>query len=90
MSRAAPGWAPVAGRGVASTSGERIASCGHALTGYEDAMHDMLRMDSNGLIALSHAIDAPTDRGDIDETIRLSSLQGPEPSRWLEPTAIPA
>jgi hypothetical protein len=44
-------------------------------------MHDMLRIESNGLIALGYATDAVMDHGDVDEAIRLSSLQGPKLSR---------
>jgi hypothetical protein len=52
-------------------------------------MYAVPRMDSDALVAISHAIDAAMDRGDMDEAIRLSSMQGPELSRWLKAHGFP-
>ena len=43
----------------------------------------------DAVVALSRAIDAATDRGDVDEAIRLASLQGAELNRWLEAHGYP-
>jgi hypothetical protein len=52
-------------------------------------MDDIPRLDSDELIALGHAIDDAMDRRDIDEAIRLSSLQRPELRRWLKAHGFP-
>jgi hypothetical protein len=44
---------------------------------------------SDALVALGYAIDAAMDRGDVDEAVRLSSLQWEELSRWLEDHGYP-
>lgn len=46
-------------------------------------MSGIPRIDSEAIVALSHAIDEAMDRGDVDEAVRLSSLQWSEMSRWL-------
>jgi hypothetical protein len=52
-------------------------------------MDGIARLESGALVALSHAIDAAMARGDVGEAIRLSALQGPELSRWLEAHGYP-
>jgi hypothetical protein len=52
-------------------------------------MDGIARLESGALVALSHAIDAAMERGDVDEAVRLSALQGPEVSRWLEAHGYP-
>ena len=44
---------------------------------------------ADAVVALSRAIDAATDRGDVDEAIRLASLQEAELNRWLEAHGYP-
>jgi hypothetical protein len=44
---------------------------------------------ADAVVALSRAIDAGMDRGDMDEAIRLASLQGAELNRWLEAYGYP-
>ena len=46
-------------------------------------------ISSDAVVALSRAIDAARDRGDMDEAIRLASLQGAELNRWLEAHGYP-
>jgi hypothetical protein len=41
-------------------------------------------ISSDAVVALSRAIDAALERGDMDEAARLGSLQGAELNRWLE------
>ena len=41
-------------------------------------------ISADAVVALSRAIDAAMDRGNVDEAIRLASLQGAELDRWLE------
>jgi hypothetical protein len=45
---------------------------------------------SQKIVALSRAIDAAMDRGDVDEAIRLSSMQWEQVRRWLEEDGFPA
>jgi hypothetical protein len=52
-------------------------------------MSGMLRIDSEAFVALSCAIDAAMERSDIDEAIRLSSLQQEELNRWLQARGFP-
>ena len=47
-------------------------------------MDDMLTMSSEEIVALSHAIDAATNRGDLEEAIRLASMPWEEARRWLK------
>ena len=44
---------------------------------------------ADAVVALSRAIDAAMDRGDMDEAIRLASLQEAELNRWLEAHGYP-
>lgn len=46
-------------------------------------------ISADAVVALSRAIDAATDRGDVDEAVRLASLQGAELNRWLEAHGYP-
>jgi hypothetical protein len=46
-------------------------------------------ISAGAVVALSRAIDAATDRGDVEEAIRLASLQGAELNRWLEAHGYP-
>ncbi len=46
-------------------------------------------ISSDAVVALSRAIDAAMDRGDVDEAARLASLQGAELNRWLEAHGYP-
>ena len=46
-------------------------------------------ISADAVVALSRAIDAATDRGDVEEAIRLASLQGAELNRWLEAHSYP-
>jgi hypothetical protein len=52
-------------------------------------MDGMPTIDSDALVALSRAIDTAMDRGDMDEAIRLSSLQAEEMNRWLQANGYP-
>jgi len=44
---------------------------------------------ADAVVALSRAIDAAMDRGDIDEATRLASPRGAELNRWLEAHGYP-
>ena len=44
---------------------------------------------ADAVVALSRAIDAAMDCGDVDEAIRLASLQGAQLNRWLEAHGYP-
>lgn len=44
---------------------------------------------ADAVVALSRAIDAAMDCGDVDEAIRLASLQEAELNRWLEAHGYP-
>ena len=57
--------------------------------GRNDAMADWSVISSDAVVALSRTIDAATGRGDIDEAIRLASLQDAELNRWLEAHGYP-
>ena len=46
-------------------------------------------ISADAVVALSRAIDAATDRGELEEAIRLASLQGAELNRWLEAHGYP-
>jgi len=46
-------------------------------------------ISADAVVALSCAIDAAMDRGDMDEAIRLASLQEAELNRWLEAHGYP-
>lgn len=46
-------------------------------------------ISANAVVALSQAIDAAMDRGDVDEAIRLASMQEAELDRWLEAHGYP-
>jgi hypothetical protein len=46
-------------------------------------------ISADAVVALSRAIDAATDRGDVEEAIRLASLQGAELNHWLEARGYP-
>lgn len=46
-------------------------------------------ISADAVVALSRAIDAATDRGDVEEAIRLASLQGAGLNRWLEARGYP-
>jgi hypothetical protein len=52
-------------------------------------MGGMPAIESEALVALSRAIDNAMDRGDIDEAIRLSSLQWAELNHWLKDHGYP-
>ncbi len=52
-------------------------------------MNDMLIMSDDGIVALSRAIDAASDRGDLDEAIRLASMPWEEARRWLDAHGYP-
>jgi hypothetical protein len=47
------------------------------------------KISSNAVVALSRAIDAALDRGDMEKATRLASLQGAELDRWLEAHGYP-
>ncbi len=49
-----------------------------------DVMDDMLTISSDEFVALSRAIGAATDRGDLDEAVRLASMPWEEVRRWLD------
>ena len=53
------------------------------------AMNEMLTISSAEIVALSRAIDAATDRGDLDEAIRLASMPWEEVRRWLDAHGYP-
>ena len=57
--------------------------------GWNDAVGGGSTISSDAVVALSRAIDAATDRGDMDEATRLASLQGAELDRWLEAHGYP-
>jgi hypothetical protein len=46
-------------------------------------------ISGGAVVALARAIDAATDRGDMDEAARLASLRGTELDRWLEAHGYP-
>jgi hypothetical protein len=46
-------------------------------------------ISADAVVALSRAIDAATDHGDVEEAIRLASLRGAELNRWLEAHGYP-
>jgi hypothetical protein len=52
-------------------------------------MEDMRTISSDEIIALSRAIDAATDRGDLDEASRLASMSWEEVRRWLDAHGYP-
>jgi hypothetical protein len=52
-------------------------------------MDDMLTISSDEIVALSRAIDAATDRGDLDEASRLASMSWEEVRRWLDAHGYP-
>jgi hypothetical protein len=52
-------------------------------------MGGVCTISADAVVALSRAIDAATDRGDVDEAIRLASLQEAELDRWLEAHGYP-
>jgi hypothetical protein len=52
-------------------------------------MDDMLTISSDEIVALSRAVDAATDRGDLDEAIRLASMPWEEVRRWLDAHGYP-
>lgn len=52
-------------------------------------MNGRSAISADAVVALSRAIDAAMDRGDIDEATRLASLQGEELNRWLEAHGYP-
>jgi nucleotide-binding universal stress UspA family protein len=57
--------------------------------GRNDAVGGGATISSDAVVALSRAIDAATDGGDMDEATRLASLQGAELDRWLEAHGYP-
>ena len=57
--------------------------------GRDDAVDGGSTISSDAVVALARAIDAATDRGDMDEATRLASLQGAELDRWLEAHGYP-
>ena len=46
-------------------------------------------ISADAVVALSRAIDAAMDRGDVDEASRLASLREAELDRWLEAHGYP-
>jgi hypothetical protein len=52
-------------------------------------MDDGSTISSDAVVALSRAIDAAMDRGDMNEATRLASLRGAELNRWLEAHGYP-
>jgi hypothetical protein len=52
-------------------------------------MDDMRMISSDEFVALSRAVDAATDRGDLDEAIRLASMPWEEVRRWLDAHGYP-
>jgi hypothetical protein len=50
---------------------------------------DVSMISGDAVVALSRAIDAALDRGDMEEAIRLASLQKADLSRWLEAHGYP-
>jgi hypothetical protein len=50
---------------------------------------DKRTISSDETVALSRAIDAATDRGDLDEAIRLASMPWEEVRRWLDAHGYP-
>ena len=57
--------------------------------GRDDAVDGGSTISSDAVVALARAIDAATDRGDMDEAARLASLRGTELDRWLEAHGYP-
>ena len=49
----------------------------------------MRTIRSDEIIALSHAVDAATDCGDLEEAIRLASMPWEEVRRWLDAQGYP-
>jgi hypothetical protein len=46
-------------------------------------------ISATAVVALSRAIDAAKEHGDVEEAIRLASLQGAELNLWLEAHGYP-
>ena len=57
--------------------------------GRDDPVDGGSTISSDAVVALARAIDAATDRGDMDEAARLASLRGTELDRWLEAHGYP-
>ena len=57
--------------------------------GRDDAVDGGSTISSDAVVALARAIDAVTDRGDMDEAARLASLRGTELDRWLKAHGYP-
>ena len=57
--------------------------------GRDDAVDGGSTISSDAVVALARAIEAATDRGDMDEAARLASLRGTELDRWLEAHGYP-
>ena len=57
--------------------------------GRDDAVDGGSTISSDAVVALARAIDAATDRGDMDEAARMASLRGTELNRWLEAHGYP-
>ena len=55
----------------------------------DDDVDGWSTISGDAFVALAWAIDAATDRGDMDETARLASLQGAELNCWLEAHGYP-
>ena len=55
----------------------------------DDAVDGGSTISSDAVVALARAIDAATDRGDMNEAARLASLRGTELNRWLEAHGYP-
>ena len=52
-------------------------------------MDEMLTISSDEFVALSRAINPATDRGDLDEAVRLASMPWEEVRRWLDAHGYP-
>jgi len=57
--------------------------------GWDDAVDGGSTISGDAVVALAWAIDAATDRGDMDEAARLASLRGTELDHWLEAHGYP-
>ena len=57
--------------------------------GRDDSVDGGSTISSDAVVALAWAIDAATDRGDMDQAARLASLRGAELDRWLEARGYP-
>ena len=57
--------------------------------GWDDVMDGGSMISSDAVVALSRAVDAAMDRGDVDEATRLASLRGGSLTAGWKLTAIP-